>query len=428
MFKIYAFFQTLFIAFTLISGTMRADVLPIQSFKTSKGIEVWLVEDHTSPVVSIYLSFDKKNPSSPYSPISLLLRDGLKNGAGLLNPLEFQRFSNETPTKVGVATGISRNNLLLKTTKEGLLATLKLWSELVSDPQFEKANLNFLKQKTLTYLTQSKEDIDALNFLKLLETLFPTHTFAFDYAKAKKGIENTTAEMLNVEVKENFLTNKPKIVVVGDTDKKEITKILDSTFGSLKTKSASPKNLKPHWVSKDVLIKKKVPQSIVNFAQPGVAPNHKDYPKFILLLNVLSGRFFDELRTKRGYIYSISFDESHYNGVDILRGGFACECKLSKKVLKFIKSEWERLRDFGISQAELTSAKRGFRRGKVLSLTSTEAVAREYIDALDSKLDPEAAESLIADTEKVTLEEMNQFMQDTLKPEALISVLTGPAA
>ncbi len=428
MAKVYSLIQNLFLLFFLFACPAGADVLPIQSFKTPKGMEVWLVEDHTSPVISIYLSFDKGAPNSPFSPLSLLLREGLKNGAGILSPIELQRFSHETPAKVGISTGISRNNILLKTTKEGVGAALKIWSQLVSDPQFQKANLNFLKQKTLTYLAQAREDIDTLNYLKLLETLFPKHSFEFNYEKAKKTVEKITPEMLDAETRKNFLINQPKIVVVGDTNKKEMTAILDETFGALKTSKASEIHLKPNWNAKDVLIKKNVPQSIVNFVQPGVAPNDKDYPKFILLLNVLSGRFFDELRAKRGYIYSISFDESHYDGVNILRGAYACECKLSQKVLKFIKSEWERLRDFGISQAELTSAKRGFRRGKVLSLTSTEAVAREYIDALDSKLDPRAAESLIEDTEKVTLDEMNQFMQDMLKPEKLICVLTGPSA
>jgi hypothetical protein len=35
----------------------RADVLPIQSFKTPLGLEVWLVEDHSSPVVFSIFTF-----------------------------------------------------------------------------------------------------------------------------------------------------------------------------------------------------------------------------------------------------------------------------------------------------------------------------------------------------------------------------------
>lgn len=422
------FFRVILIFFVLLIGreSCLADILPIQTFKTAKNIEVWLVEDHTSPVVSIILSFEKTTSSSPYTPISLLFRDGLNSGAGLLTPLEMEHFSNETPLRWAIQSGISKNTLLLKTTKEGLSPTLNLWARLVSHPHFQKADLNFIKQKTLNSLSQAEEDLDLLVNLKLLQSIFPNNSFDLDFKKAKKTLESLTPEILEKETSKNFLCDRPKVVVVGDTNKKEISTLLDASFGSLALSPPSSLNkLTPDWASKEIFIEKDIPQSLVEFAQPGLSPNHKDYPKFLLLQYILSGRFYDELRTKRGYIYSISFFESHYKDIALLKGTYSCECRQTKKVLKFIRSEWERLKDFGISQSELTDAKRAFKRAKILNLTSTEAVATEYIDALDFNLAPDSAKTLLEDAEKVTLDEMNQFIQGMLKPDSLTCVLIG---
>lgn len=424
--KILLLCQTLFIFFTAVmaEGLIYADVLPIQTLKTKQGIEVWLIEDHTSPIVSLSLSFEKPFLSSPYTPNASLFTQAINSGAGILTPLEMEHFSNETPARWGLQTGISKNYLLLKTTKGGLKPTLELWARLIKDPQFEKTDFQFLKSKALAGFIQDEENLGFLANMKLLETIFPKASFDIDFDKAKKELFALSPQDLKQQIASNFLYTRPKVVVVGDTTKMEITELLDSTFGTLKLNSFSETPpFTPVWQQTEIFIHKDIPQSIITFAQPGINPTHKDYPKFLLLQNILSVRFYDELRTKRGYIYSISFDESHYKKVDVLRGTFSCECKQTQRVLRFVRSEWERLKDFGITQAELTLAKRALKQSKILNLTSTEAVASEYAEALDYNLGPDSANALLADTEKVNLDEMNEFVHDVLKPSKLIFVL-----
>jgi predicted Zn-dependent peptidase len=134
----------------------------------------------------------------------------------------------------------------------------------------------------------------------------------------------------------------------------------------------------------------------------------------------------DELREKRGLVYYIQFDESHYKNADLLRGSFSCECLKASNVIKFIRSEWDRLKDFGITQKELTQAKLSFKKSHILNLTSTDAVADIYATFQTFNLGPDAARVLLEKTEKVTLEEMNKFIEQVLKPELLTFVLVGP--
>ncbi len=419
------FFLLLF--FSLKIATANTEVLPIQPFKTSSGLEVWFVEDHTSPIVSLVLTFDKANIESPFQPLPLLFQKAVSSGAGLLSPLEMDRFSKETPAWFRLEIGTSRTSLTLKTTKDGLASTLKLWSNLMSDPRFQKANLDHSKAQALKAISNTQENLEDIAFFKLLQTIFPNNSFEIDFEKASEIIKSLTAADLEKETVNEFLASKPKIVVVGDTSKQKLTALLDSTFGALPLKSPTspPPPLALHWSQKEVFMKKDIPQSFVTFGQPGINPQSKDYPKYLLLQYVLYERMFDELREKRGLIYSIYFTENHYREVDLLVGYFSCECSNAKRIAKFIRTEWEKLKDFGITQRELSAAKLSFKRNKILSLTSPEAVAVEYANFLVLKLGHQAAKSLLESTEKITLQEMNEFTQNILKPESLTFVLVG---
>lgn len=415
--------------FCLLGFPVKADVIPIQSFKTPSELEVWLVEDTTTPVISMVFNFDKSQLRSPFQADTTLFHAAILTGAGILSPLEMDRFSSETPAWASLEIGISQSTLTLKTTKDGLASSLKLWARLIGDPQFQNADLSHSKTRAIASIAYSKEDLELNASIKLLQTIFPDSSFKVDFEKASQIIESLTAEDMKKETINNFLTSKPKIVVVGDINKKELTKLLDATFGALRLHPlSSPNSLKPHWSNKEILIEKDVPQSVVAFSQPGLNPLSKDYPKFLLLQYVLYQRLFDELREKRGLIYSIQFSAGHYKKADLLQGVFACECTNARKVGKFIRSEWERLKDFGITQTELSGAKLSFKRDKILTLTSTKSVAKEYADPLSFNLSPEKARALLETAEKVTLGEMNQFTQEVLKPESLTLVIIGPSA
>jgi len=417
-----------FIASFLKSASF-ADVLPIQPFATPSGIDVWLVEDHSSPVVSMIASFQKGDVSTPYAPVTVLLQTALLAGGGILSPLEMDRFRKETPAEFSLNLGFSNTNLNIKTTRESLKTVLSLWVKLLQSHDFTKADLDFPKSQALELLSAFAEDDEREAYLKLLQGIFPQVDFVANFKEGIEKISTITPEDLSAEAKSLFLSARPKIVVVGDITQKDLLQLLEETMGTLPLPVKTPAKsvFKPQWGAKEEIVKKIVPQAMVAFGQPGMAPQNKDYSKYLLLEYVIQGRLFDELREKRGLIYGIQEFSMHLPQTDALLGDFSCDCGNAELIAKFIRSEWERLKDFGITERELTSAKLTFKRAQILSLTSTSAVAREYVDSLIFNLGPQAAKNQLAETEKVTLEEMNQFVQNFLKPDKLSFVLIGPA-
>lgn len=426
MFRV--FLSYLCFLFCIGISSTRADILPIQAFKTPSDLNVWLVEDHTSPVVTLILTFDKTTFISPNNPSLLLLSNTITRGAGVLTPLEMDRFSKETPSWANLTLGFSKNQLQIKTTKNGLKENLKLWSRLIGDPQFQKADLIHSKVQAIATTSFLNENLEWLAFLNLIKIIFPDFSVETDFSHMPPRIEALTAQDLEKENGRQLLTAKPKFVVVGDVTKKELIELLDPTFGALQLQNIStPKTSpRPHWNSKETLIEKDVSQTVIALGQPGISPKSKEYPLYLLLQNVLSTRMFDELREKRGLIYSIQFYENHYNNADLLTGIVSCECSQAQHIIKFLRSEWERIKDFGITQQELSNSKLSFKKSHILNLTSTTAVAEEYADPQAYGLPSNIAIGLLEKAEKITLKEINQFVNEALKPDLLTFVLIGP--
>ena len=217
---------------------VKADILPIQSFKTPTGLEVWLVEDKTSPIVSLVITFEKSKLESPFTPSALLLQQSLSDGSGIMTPLKMNRFRKETPSLGVVNIGMSKAIIAIKTTKEGLADSLKMWSQLITAPQFQKTELGNSKTQAETTVSHLKEDLDSIVFLNLLKEVFPhISSLPGDFDKIAKIIPTITPEDLDKELAHQFLTAKPKIVCLRWFDDSALVSLLRvRDHGSLSTK------------------------------------------------------------------------------------------------------------------------------------------------------------------------------------------------
>ena len=277
----------------------HADVLPIQSFKTPKGLEVWLVEDKSSPIVSLVITFSQTEMHSPLEPISILLGAAINDGSGIMTPLELEREANSLPFKGSIYMGITKDSLHLKTTKTGLPATLKLWSRLVGSPQFHEKGLERSRVQANSTVSFLDENLSDIAYFNLLHAVFKDPLFQLALDKAPKIINSLPSSDLKKRASLHFLQKRPHIVAVGNTTQKELSTLLDSTFGALPLVSASSSSSpKPHWKANTIFLTRDVSQATIALGHPGVDPQSKDYPQFLLLEYILNQRFYEEIREK----------------------------------------------------------------------------------------------------------------------------------
>jgi len=89
---------------TFISSTALAKekILDIQKIKSANGIEAWLVEDHSLPIISIKFAFKGAgtvNLSENQQGLSQLLSNTMDEGAGEYTSQEFQKLLSDNSNK-----------------------------------------------------------------------------------------------------------------------------------------------------------------------------------------------------------------------------------------------------------------------------------------------------------------------------------------
>jgi zinc protease len=161
---------------------------------------------------------------------------------------------------------------------------------------------------------------------------------------------------------------------------------LDEIFGALPTAPSSA-DLAEATISgqgRVIVVRKPIPQSIVIFGQNGLKRDDPDYYAAYVLNHVLGGggfssRLMDEIREKRGLVYSVY---SYLNPMDysgLIMGGLGTQNARVAESLDIVRSEWRRISEHGIASDELKSAKTYLNGSFPLRLDSSSRIARMLV-------------------------------------------------
>jgi predicted Zn-dependent peptidase len=172
-------------------------------------------------------------------------------------------------------------------------------------------------------------------------------------------------------------------------------------------------------------------KSLVALAYPNTG--YKSRTKYYMLelfrlvfCDLTSGRLFQDIREKRGLVYSIKSVNFCYDNL-----GYFCiktntNVKNIKELLKQLKVQIDVAKEHGLSQKELDLAKSNYSGNMLLELEDSMTIA-DY-NAYELFYHPKSYTSykeVIQLVENITLREMNKFIRELLSQESILTVL-GP--
>ena len=166
------------------------------------------------------------------------------------------------------------------------------------------------------------------------------------------------------------------LAAAGNLKHDEFVDLVNRTFGSMSGKSLKSQTNEPVISSKTAVVKKDLEQVhvIIGTVAPS-AINPKRYSSFILnaiLGGSMSSRLFQEIREKRGLAYAIHSYLNPYSDAGFL-GIYAGTGKDRLQiVISLILEELKRLRDYQLTEKEMTQAKELIKGNFLLSMESTD--------------------------------------------------------
>ena len=352
------------------------------------GIEAWLVEEHSLPLVSLHFAFRGGAAQDPTG------REGLANmvtalldeGAGELDSQAFQTRLEELAIQLSFSAGRDAFYGELKTLSEHRDAAFDLLRLALTSPRFDAEPAERIRAQILSGLRFEEEDPEDVAGKAWFEIAFGSHPYARPVNGRPQSVAAIGVDGLKRYVGRVFARQGLKIAVVGDIDAETLGGKLDEIFGALPAAS----NLEP--VAQTIvvagpvrrIIDMNIPQTVIRFGQAGIARKDPDFIPAYVVNYILGGggfssRLYEEVREKRGLAYSVYTYLYPLDHAALLLGGVATQNERAAESLATIEEELRRLAKDGPSAEELAAAKSYLKGSYPLSFDTSDKIAGQLV-------------------------------------------------
>jgi len=421
---------------TLVSLPAQAEVA-IQEVKSDKGVEAWLVEDYSVPIVTIRFSFKGGSTQDPKGKEGLfeLMSALFDEGAGDLDADTFQTRLDDAGAEMRFGAGrdtIFGSMRMLADKKDEAFELLRL---AVEEPRFDAAPMDRLRAQMVSGIVANQRDPEVAAQVKWAEALYGSHPYARPDEGTEKSLETITADDLRAQHKAVFAHDTLKVAVVGAIDAETVKRELDRVFGDLPEKSnLAPVDKVDLKLDQEVRVDYDLPQTTLQLAYPGVPRDAPDFFAAYLMNHILGGgtftsRLFDEVREKRGLAYGVNSSLVTYEYASGLVISTATRSDRAAETLGVIRDAVRRMAEEGPTEAELAAAKKYIIGSYALNnLDSSGAIAATLLSLQEERLGIDYFDKRSELIEAVTLDQVKAAARKLLTAEPAILVVGPPLA
>jgi zinc protease len=419
--------------------TAASAVAPAQSFEIERvvspgGVEAWLIEDHTNPIIALSFAFRGGAALDPAGKEGLanLVSGLLDEGAGEIPSQAFQAKLADLSIRLSFDAGFDSFNGTVQTLTENRDTAFELLALALSQPRFDEEPVERIRGQILTMLRRDSENPNDIARRTLFRTLFPDHP----YGRPADGTEETVARIKIADLKlfaaTRFARDNLVVSAVGNITPGDLAALLDKTFATLPAAAApwTAAEVVPAAGAATIVVEKNVPQSAILFAQPGIKRDDPDFFPAYVMNYILGGggfgsRLYEQVREKRGLAYSAYSYLYPLDHAGLIVGGAGTRNDQAGRTLGVIAAELRRMAADGVGEKELDDAKTFLTGSFPLRFSSSGRVAAMMTGIQLEELGIDYWDRRNGLVAAVTLEQVNEQARRLLDPARMTTVVVG---
>jgi zinc protease len=419
----------------LVLAAAPARAVEIQEVTSPHGIQAWLVEDDTVPLIAMSFAFLGGAAQDPRElpGVANMLSGLLDEGAGDLDSQAFQSALDDFSIELSFDADRDSFGGSLKTLAENRDEAVRLLKLALTRPRFDPEPVERIRAQIVAGIRSDEHDPDTIAGEALAEALFPDHPYGRPVEGTLESVATITADDLRTFHGKNIARDNLKIAVVGSIDSLALGELLDEAFGSLPVKANLDlvRNVEP-VTGERIDIAMNIPQSVLYFSGNGLVRSDPDFIPAAIALRILGGggfssRLYSEVREKRGLAYSIGLGLRAYDHAGIVAGSTKTRADQADRVIDLVESEIARFAAEGVSDDELAVAKSYLIGSYALRFTTSTQIARQLLAIQLEELGIDYLNRRNGLISAVTLDDIDRVTQ-RLFDEELTVVRVGPPA
>ncbi len=418
----------------LVTFNRPAEAMQIQTVKSPGGIEAWLVEDHSNPMMAMRFSFEGGSAQDPAGKEGManFLSAMLDEGAGDLDAATFQEKIEDLAVRLSFSDGHDAfygNFETLTANREAAADLLRL---ALTKPRFDSAAVERIRKQLLASLVYAAKDPDRVASNEWFALAFEGHT----YGRPVNGTESTIGAIqsadLEVYRKRVFARSNLRVVAVGDISPEQLGLMLDKVFGALPAQAELMPVAKTQPVigGRTKIIEMDVPQSVAVFGFGAMPRKDPDFLTAFVLNQLIGGggfasRLMEEVREKRGLAYSVYSYLQPLRNASIFSGGVATRNDAVKTSIDLIRQELEAVATNGPNAEEFANAKSYLTGSYALRFDTNVKIATQLLGLMEEGYGPDYVDKRNAMIEALTLDDAKRVAKRLLDTGNMIVTIVG---
>jgi zinc protease len=406
----------------------------VQRVVSPGGIEAWLIEDHSLPIVSARIAF---RGGSATDPIELkgrtrLAMSLLDEGAGDYTAEAFKAKLEELSGEVSFTYGADEVYGSLRTLSKRRAELFDLMALCLTKPRFEPSDVERVRQQIQLGYARRDDNPNAVASAAWNVASFPGHPYGTSKKTAEAGLARVTVDDLKGFVASHLTRDALVVAVAGDITKDQLAEQLDKTFGALPASGdrGQVADAKPGAPGQIMVIQRHIPQSVMYFGEAGIAQSDPDYYAAVIVNYVLGGGALNsvlmkEVREKRGLVYGINTQLADLKHSPLFLGHTATRNAEVGNVYGLVQKIWGEFAAKGLTQKQLDEAKTYLTGSFALDLDSTSALASTLLQMQLDHLGIDYLDKYKSYIDKVTLADANRVAKRLMAPDSLTLVVVG---
>ena len=284
--------------------------------RLSNGLGLRIVERHDVPLVSLTLTVESGETSSPLGkeglcPITAALLD---QGTKSRTAIEIAGSLSEIGGTISAGGELDIMDISLTTLSPYLDRGLDIYTDVILNPIFADQDLQRLKLERLATLERSENNAESIASDVFQRLLYPPeHPYRRPILGTAESIKSITRDDVVKFYRQIFVPGNAELVVVGDVSPEKIVSGLEARLGSWQsgTIPAHARVNAPESAPNRPLYLIDAPgatQTVIVVGRLGPSGDTEVYNTVSMIVSLCSGRIDSNIRQEKGFTYAFASD------------------------------------------------------------------------------------------------------------------------
>jgi predicted Zn-dependent peptidase len=349
----------------------------IKKYTLENGIRVVMekIDYVKSASIGIWVNIGSNNETEETNGLSHFIEHMLFKGTKNRRANEIAEDMDNIGGQLNAFTSKECTCFYVKVLDENIEEAMDILSDMFFNSLFQQEEINKEISVVAEEIKMYEDSPEDAVYDKLTEIIFNNTSMAFNILGTKENLKTFTTQKVLNYMKEKYSPYNTVIAIAGSFNEESFINFVNKKFGHWQNSRIMHIDEEGEYVRKVVGINKDLEQLHICIGNKTIGRHDDSYYPLLVLNNILGGtmssRIFQEVREKRGLVYSIYSFVTNYSNIGIFGIYAGMSYKDVENAIRTILREMTSIKSDNITLKEFNRAKQQIKGNYILGLEST---------------------------------------------------------